>query len=187
MLCIKSTLLHIRSLPLTLLSLYCTALCMYLRLYFLLSRHLYLLFFHIFMYTYDMRRKWIRDEAKKMKGYFAASMWVITENEREYKSMWLRMKRKGKAGAQIKAIWGGINTNLRLKVGKRENMQSELVSPLFKRKHTLQRVSQTAYRGDTEYYKHLGSDSLNIGRYNTFIRVWILFSAEDDSLRSLLP
>lgn len=58
-----------------------------------------------------------------MKGYFAASMWVITENELIYKRMWLRMKKKRKSKSRDKSHLGRINTNLRLKAGKRENMQ----------------------------------------------------------------
>lgn len=85
MLCIKSTLLDMRSLSLTSLSLYCTPLCLCFRLSFLLSRSLYLLLSRAFTYTYNTKRNWIRDEAQKMKGYFAASMWVITGNEWEYK------------------------------------------------------------------------------------------------------
>lgn len=52
---------------------------------------------------------------------------------------------------------------------------------------TLQRGSQRAQRRDTEHCEHLGSNSLDVGRYNTFICVQILFSAEDDSLCPLLP
>lgn len=62
-----------------------------------------------------------------------------------------------------------------------------MVNLSFKKKHTLQTDSQTAYAMDTEYSQHLGSDSLNVGRYNAFICVQILFSAEDDSLHLLLP
>lgn len=58
-----------------------------------------------------------------MKGYLTASMWVITGNEGEYKRICLRMVKERKSKSTNKKPSGGINTNLRLKEGRRENMQ----------------------------------------------------------------
>jgi len=41
-----------------------------------------------------------------MKGYFAASMWVIIGNKQEYKRMWLGMKKKRKSKSTNKSHLG---------------------------------------------------------------------------------
>lgn len=46
-------------------------------------------------------------EHRKLKEYFAASMWVVTGNEREYRRIWLRMKQKSKSKSTNTSHLGG--------------------------------------------------------------------------------